>query len=162
MEDRIVLERFAQEAEFPYFAELAFNETVMNMNMGRTFTPEEAQGYFANILEYNRANSDSGTYRAALQDGSRIGICSLWVNGDTAEVEYMVLPEYWGRGYATEMAARLTEMAKKIPSVTKVSGLVDPKNAASKAVLAKNGFVFEKNLEVEEDHSTVEVLSLAL
>ena len=157
------MEPFRDETEFPYFAELAFNEAVMNMNMGRVFTKEEAEGYYAGIVEYNRANSDSGAYKTFLRNGgSYIGVCSLWVKGDTAEVEYMVLPEYWGKGYAAEMVARLVEIAKQDTAVTKVSGLVDPKNIASKTVLTKNGFVHEKNLDVEEDHSTVEVLSLAI
>lgn len=161
MESRIRLEPFMSETEYPYFAGLVFNEAVMNMNMGRVFTAEEAEGYYANILEYNRANDHSGTYKVFLRrDGSYIGLCSLWVKGDAAEVEYMVLPEYWGKGFAAEMVACLTEAAKQIPSVTKVSGLVDPENAASKSVLTKNGFVYEKNLDVEENQSAVEVLSL--
>ena len=161
MESRIILEPFTTEIEFPYFAKLAFNETVMNMNMGRVFTKEEAQGYYASIIEYNLVNKNSGTYKAFLQNGNiYIGICSLWVKEDVAEVEYMVLPAYWGKGYATEMVACLIGIAKQTSSITKVSGLVGQENTASKIVLTKNGFVYEENMSVEENYSTVEVLSL--
>ncbi|MEA5051806.1 MAG: GNAT family N-acetyltransferase [Oscillospiraceae bacterium] len=163
MKNRIRLERFAGEAEFPYFAELAFNEAVMHMNMGRIFTQEEAQAYYANILEYNRSEESSGTYKIFLRrGGSYIGICSLWRRGDAAEVEYMLLPAYWGNGYATEAVARLVATARQIPGVRKISGLIDPENTSSKNVLLKNGFAHEAHTEIEEDGSAAEILSLPL
>lgn len=163
MEENIMLKRFENSRDFPYFARLVFDEAVMKQNMGRTFTQEEAEGYFAHVLEYNLAHRESGTYQVfSGEGGAFLGICSLWVKEDEAEAEYMVLPEYWGRGYATEMLACLVQNARQIPSVKKIRGLVDPENIPSKRVLAKNGFALESRMEVPEDHSTVEVWGLAL
>lgn len=158
VEKRIRLERMQTEESFGSFARLVFNSEVMNMNLGRVFSQEEARIYFSNILAYNNTQEGSGTYNVFLEESNRnIGMVSLWVNGEIGEVEYMVLPEYWNQGYATEAVKLLVDMAKQNSSVRKVCGLIDPDNAASKRVLLKNGFVFEEVHYVEENASNVEV-----
>ena len=74
----------------------------------------------------------------------------------------MVLPDYWNRGYATAIAAELVNRARKIPGVTRITGLTDPANTASQRVLLKNGFTFEKTIHVEEDDSDADVYVLKL
>ena len=81
---------------------------------------------------------------------------------DGAEIDYMVLPDYWNRGYATAIATELVNRARKIPGVTRVTALTDPANAASLRVLLKNGFTFKKTVHVEEDDSDADVYVLKL
>lgn len=158
MEKKIILERIRTKDEFKYFAQLAFNEEVMKMNMGRVFTQEEAEEYFHNILEYNDNYKNAGTYKVfSEKDTTFIGIASLWIRKDGTEIEYMVLPEYWGHGYATEIVKILVEIAKQTPTIKKVYGLITPANIPSKKVLTKNGFAFEQTFDVEEDNSVVEI-----
>ena len=158
MEKRIILERIEYKDDFKYFAQLAFNEEVMKMNVGRVFTPEEAEEYFLYILELNTANKNAGTYKVFFEnDTTFIGIGSLWIRKDGSEVEYMVLPEYWGQGYATEIVNNLLEIAKQTPTIKKVRGLITPGNIPSKKVLTKNGFTFERTFNVKEDNSVVEI-----
>ena len=66
------------------------------MDMGRAFTPEEAEPYFAFILRYNRENPDTGTYLAFVNDAF-IGVGALYCRPEGAEIEYMLLPEFWNR-----------------------------------------------------------------
>lgn len=61
MQKRIAFKRIESESDFAPFTQLVLNEQVMRMNMGRAFTPEEAEPYFAFILRYNRENPDTGT-----------------------------------------------------------------------------------------------------
>ena len=83
----------ASQEDFAYFSRLAFNEDVMVPNMGRVFTQEEAEGYFAWLLEANRTCPESGCYKVfAGEDPAFIGLGSLWVREDGAEIDYMVLP----------------------------------------------------------------------
>jgi RimJ/RimL family protein N-acetyltransferase len=160
MEKRIKLERIGNEDEFTYFAQLAFNEEVMKMNMGRVFTQDEAEEYFSYILEFNTANKNAGTYKVFCEnDTIFIGIGSLWAKEDSTEIEYMVLPEYWGQGYATEIVKSLIEIAKQTSTIKKVIGLVGPFNIPSKKVLTKNGFTFERTYDVEEHNTVVEIYS---
>lgn len=163
MKRQIRLERIDNAKDFAYFAQLAFNEEVMNMNMGRIFTQDEAEGYFSYILEYNHANQNAGTYKVFLEENNTfIGIGSLWVREDGTEVEYMVLPKYWKNGYATEIVKMLIEIARQHQNVSKISGLIDPVNVASKKVLLKNSFAYERTLDVEEDKSVVEIYSIEI
>lgn len=163
MEHRLELVRISKEQEFERFALLAYNEQVMKMDMGRAFTPEEAKGYFGYMLTYNREHSGSGNYLAyRREDQSFIGLAALWEREKGAELEYMVLPEHWNQGYATEMAAQLLERARENSGLTVVRGLLDPMNLASKAVLRHHGFTLESTMYVEEDDSTVEVYSRSL
>lgn len=157
----LTLTRMESQADFPDFAKLVFNEPVMKMNMGRVFTQEEAEGYFAYIMDYTKSHSSSGCYKVYLAQDF-IGICFLWVRDDGAEVEYMLLPEYWNHGYATEIVRLLLELARQHPQVHKVSGLTDPDNLPSQKVLTKNGFTFERNMPVEEDGSTVAIYSILI
>ena len=82
------------------FTQLVLNEQVVRMNMGRTFTPEEA--YLAFILRYNRENPDTGKYLMFANDAF-IGVGALYCRPEGAEIKCMLLPEFWNRGYATEM-----------------------------------------------------------
>lgn len=80
--------------------------------MGRAFTPEEAETYFAFILRYNRENPDTGTYLAFVNDAF-IGVGALYCRPESAEIEYMLLPEFWNCGYAMEIVSELLKAARK-------------------------------------------------
>ena len=157
----LTLTRMEFQSDFSDFAKLVFNEFVMNMNMGRVFTQEEAADYFTYIMDYTKAHSSSGCYKVFLAQDF-IGICFLWVRNNEAEVEYMLLPEYWNHGYATEIVWHLLVLARQHPQVQKVSGLTDPDNLPSQKVLTKNGFTFERNMHVEEEGSTVSIYSIMI
>ena len=58
----------------------------------------------------------------------------------TVEVGYSVLPQFGGRGYATEMVIGLVSWALAQPDVRKVVAEVDEANGASRRVLEKCGF----------------------
>lgn len=158
MDHEIVLEKLTSPADREDFARLAENETVMSMNMGRAFTPEETEGYFSYLLDYTLGQENAGGYKLRLgAGGPLVGIGTLWVKEDGTELDYMLLPEYWGRGYGTQAALALLDLARKNPGVTQVTGIVDPGNVRSKRVLEKAGFVFDRAIDVEEDGSRAEV-----
>ena len=156
MNNMIEWKRIESEGDFAAFSRLVFNEQVMQMDMGRAFTPEEAEGYFAFLLRYNRENPDSGMYMV-FEGGAFLGVGALFVRPEGAEVEYMLLPEYWNRGYATKIVGELLRIARKIPELHQIRAMMDPQNAASKRVLIKNGFKREKTVHIDEDDSDAEV-----
>jgi len=57
----------------------------------------------------------------------------------TIEIGYDIVPEYWGRGYATEAARALIEWAFTQPGVKRVTAECLSDNAASIRVLEKAG-----------------------
>ena len=131
------------------------------MDMGRAFTPEEAETYFAFILRYNRENPDTGTYLVFANDAF-IGVGALYCRPEGAEIEYMLLPEFWNRGYATEIVSELLKAARGKPEIHQIRAMMDPKNAASRRVLIKNGFVYEKTEHISEDNTDAGIYSIQL
>lgn len=59
---------------------------------------------------------------------------------ETVEVGYSMLPQYQGRGIATEMVGALVEWALRQDGVSRVIAETTPDNAQSLAVLRKIGF----------------------
>jgi ribosomal-protein-alanine N-acetyltransferase len=63
-----------------------------------------------------------------------------------AEVGYMLLPEYNGKGIVSEALQRVVEYGFKEMKLHSIEAVLDPKNAGSEKVLLKNGFVKEAHL----------------
>lgn len=59
----------------------------------------------------------------------------------TVEIGYSSVPEWTGRGYATELAGALVARAVSMPGVRRVIAHTDQANAASIRVLSRCGFV---------------------
>lgn len=136
------LVKFASEDDFTLFTRVVYNELAMKMNMGRTFTPEEARFLFDHLLARNSRDA-FGQYKAFLRAaGEYIGICALWVDEEKgeAEIEYNLLPEYWGAGLGSTVAHMLTEMAASVPAVKKLAAITSPDNVASRRILRNLGF----------------------
>lgn len=134
------MEKF-READRELYYKLAFNEEAMGMNLGRVFTREEADYMFGMMLEQNAAEGCFGFYKAFCGDAF-MGMGALIFDEETgsAEIEYMLLPEFWGRGYGTELARSLVETAAGSEVCSSVTAITDPENARSKSILKKLGF----------------------
>lgn len=63
-----------------------------------------------------------------------------------AEVGYMLLPEYNGKGIVSEALQKVVEYGFKEMKLHSIEAILDPKNAGSEKVLLKNGFVKEAHL----------------
>lgn len=55
------------------------------------------------------------------------------------EVGYLLIPDAWGQGYATEMCARLLRFMFEHSALSKIVATTDPDNVKSHNVLGKNG-----------------------
>lgn len=72
------------------------------------------------------------------------------------EIGYSVLPQFQGKGYATEMAAALVRWALAQPGVARVIADVSPDNTPSVRLLRRLGFQ-EAGLGAEPDLIRLEV-----
>lgn len=77
------------------------------------------------------------------ESGKFIGLSKIvpFENGMT-EIGYALLPEFWGKGYASEITSCLVDYARELGTIQELIGLVDPDNQPSIRILTKNGFVF--------------------
>ena len=104
------------------------------------FIPEQdLNGYGTYLVSLKASSTDS------LANSRPIGSVNL-TKGNTPtsytapDIGFAILPEFNGKGYATEGGKALLEYAKDQLGITEVFGFCDPKNMRSKKVLKKIGF----------------------
>jgi len=144
----------------PLYERLVYDPKVMEMNLGRVFSPEEAQMVFDMILALNE-QSGVGYYKVYLGD-EYIGLGALNPSDEegAVEVEYMLLPAYWGKGYGTGLVKALLGMAKEGGYSTALA-ITDPANLPSQRILGKLGFAHVERF-LNEDGEEADKYRLAL
>lgn len=88
------------------------------------------------------------------ETGDLIGFCGLKYlpEHDAVDVGYRFLPDYWGRGLATEACRASVQFGFDILKLERIIGMVLPENEASIRVLTKTGF--RANGEIVDDGLT--------
>lgn len=153
MSNNIYFEKFTSEKDFADYWKLVSNEKIMIMNYGRVFTLEEANYLFNYMLETNKKNNDFGYFKV-FQTKSKEFIGEFGINftdnSNEVEIEYMLLPEYWGKGYGTEIVEKLLFKIKKMNTIQQVIAITDPNNIISKKLLLKHGFSSLKVYKIDD------------
>ena len=84
------------------------------------------------------------------QTGELLGHCGYIDKEVEGKIEYdicyFISPEYWGKGYATEMAHALKEYAFGELGLTRIIALINPENVASAKVAQRIGMKLEKTI----------------
>jgi RimJ/RimL family protein N-acetyltransferase len=79
----------------------------------------------------------------------KIAYCEF-IGTPEVELGYAILPEFWGRGYATEGARGALDYARDHTDLTKLIALTLPDNARSIAVLRRLGFLYAEDVELPD------------
>jgi [ribosomal protein S5]-alanine N-acetyltransferase len=146
----ITLQKF-DSTDFNKYFLLVSNEQIMSMITEHPIPLEEAQEKFKKIINRNEKYETFGSYKVYNYSKEFIGLGSLILNeekNDEAELGYMLLPEYWGKGYGREIAELLINKAKNT-NVNRLTAIIDPKNIPSRKILIKSGFHSEKVCEID-------------
>ena len=148
--ERLLFSRLSP-GDFPLYASLATNEDVMKYITGNALTMNEAEQRFQKALEQSGKNPDAGVFIVRNKDdGEFIGISKLiLLQKNQAEVGYMLLPECWGKGFASEMVKCMLDLNRKKSIATEIIGIVDPENPASIRVLTKFGFTLYETGQID-------------
>jgi ribosomal-protein-alanine N-acetyltransferase len=108
--------------------------------------PTAGSAIISNIGMYTA--SDVG-YFVTKADGTFVGRGLLrhsqLDNVDEIELGYGLVSQYWGRGFATEMAKAIVAIGFERLELKSLVALVDEPNMASRRVAEKIGFRFERN-----------------
>ncbi|RDU38167.1 N-acetyltransferase [Neobacillus piezotolerans] len=145
----ITLRKF-DSTDFNHYYLLVSNEQVMSMITEHSIPLEEAQEKFKKIIKRNEKYETFGSYKVYNDANEFIGLGSLILNeeiDDEAELGYMLFPQYWGKGYGSEIAAVLINKAKNT-HVNRLTAIIDPKNIPSRKILLNSGFHSEKVCEI--------------
>ncbi|WP_261818220.1 GNAT family N-acetyltransferase [Vibrio gallicus] len=90
--------------------------------------------------------SDSWLCLTIQQSNSSVkfGITGFWLDGDTAEVGFLLRSQFQGKGYGTESLSALIHWAERHHGIDKFRAVVTQGNIASERVLHKCGFRLQK------------------
>lgn len=72
-----------------------------------------------------------------------------------AEIGYVLLPEYHGKGIITEAIKCAVDYGFNAMGLHSIEAIIDPRNSASEKVLQKNGFKKEAHLQENEFYDGV-------
>lgn len=121
-------------------------ELVAHRPVPRPDSPEESAARLARDIAHWK---DHGFGRWAVEaDGAPIGFGGVTVSKefDCLNLSYHLQPESWGHGYATELVRETLAFAFDDLHADRVIGLVRTTNAASRRILEKCGFTFEREV----------------
>lgn len=116
--------------------------------LGGVRAPEVTKTYLAT----NMAHWDQhgfGLWVLRTKDGAfagRAGIRHILVDDiDEIEIAYAFKREFWGRGFASDVAIALTDIGLSHHELPSLIGLVYVSNGASRRVLEKANYILEKS-----------------
>jgi RimJ/RimL family protein N-acetyltransferase len=117
--------------------------------MGGVRSEDQSRRWLRQNLHHWRVNGFGlWTFRDVV-DGAFVGRCGLrQVEVETdneVELGYAMMRRYWHKGFATEMAKAVLQMAFA-PQRGNVIALIDPQNARSRRLAERAGFHFERNI----------------
>lgn len=143
--ERLIYAKFTSQ-DFDDYCGLVMNAQVMHFITGKALNEEEALERFEKTLEDNDRNAELGTMSVRRKEnGEFIGLAKITdFDKGRAEIGYVLLPEHWGLGYASEMVTALIGYAETLETLYELVAIVDPDNPASIRVLKKHGFALYK------------------
>lgn len=138
----ITFEKFGPQ-HFDDYLRMVGDAQVMAMITERAIPADEARRDFDKLLAGNAIHPDLGQFRVLdAATGDFIGLAKLEATrADRAELGYILLPPYWGRGIAGRIAATLIAKARQHPALRSLFAIIDPANVPSRKILTNNGFV---------------------
>ncbi|MBM7644077.1 RimJ/RimL family protein N-acetyltransferase [Scopulibacillus daqui] len=149
--NQLIFKKF-KATDFKDYFRLVSNEHVMAQITERAIPLEEAQVNYQKLLEHNKKHELYGSYKVFDSvTGEFIGLGHITLNEnkiEEAEIGYMILPEYWGKGYGSTIAKQLIELAKQA-NLSILKAVIGPENIPSRKILIKQGFTSEKICKIE-------------
>ena len=139
--ERLVL-RPPHEDDVPELIALADNPRLAEMlsRMPHPYREREARAFLDGVRNGAMAGC---TYAVALaENGAFVGCAGLHPRTRGLELGYWIGEPYWGRGYATETAHALVDLAFRATSIEQLFVSCRVINSASRRVIHKCGFQY--------------------
>jgi RimJ/RimL family protein N-acetyltransferase len=146
---RLFLRQFHPEDLASYATIMGEHEVGKGFPKGTGYTREESKRSLDSIMSHW---SKYGFGIWAITDKLThdiIGRCGLNLIEETSEVEvdFVVAPNYWRRGFATEAAKAALTYGFTVLGLERIIALAKPENTASRRVIEKTGMHFVKNAQ---------------
>ncbi|MFV8361393.1 GNAT family N-acetyltransferase [Flavobacterium sp. LS1P3] len=151
--ERLLLRRVDFNDTKEIFALRSNPETMKYIPRPLVKTDEDALEHIAMID--SKIDSNEGiNWAITLKDNSKligiIGHYRIKPEHYRAEIGYMLLPEYHGKGIVSEAVREAVKYGFNNMNLHSIEAIIAPENYASAKVLEKNGFVKEAHLKENE------------
>ncbi len=152
--ERLIVRQYTEEDKDNFFL-LSSNEVVMQY-IRPVSTKEESDKFLLENISMYVNNPHRGRWAALEKNtGQFVGSFAIIPIPDDAEkiqLGYSLLPENWGKGYATELTNAGLQYFFVHESLPEIYGVTETPNTASQKVLLKAGFQpFGKKKEGEKE-----------
>jgi len=148
-----LLGRKPEPSDIVCFRVLDSNPEIQKTLFGQTRTLAESQERLRRFIAHWDAHG-FGEWIFRLDGGDFVGAAGLFrdeIEGnDVVALGYVLDERFWGRGYATEMAGASLEVAFGDLDLREVYAVIEPSNSASRRVLEKNGFTYQREFIYRE------------
>lgn len=135
------------------------------------WSPHPTKGYTADYLRYLQGRYSLGEFYdwavVEKESGRMIGTCGFTrfdFPHNCAEIGYVLNPDYHGRGYGTEAAARVLRFGFEVLELHRIEAKFMQGNEASLHVMEKLGMTFEgyrrDGMLVKQAYRTIGVCSI--
>jgi ribosomal-protein-alanine N-acetyltransferase len=147
--------RYFTQQDLPLFYSIFSNEQVMRYAWIDKFNnEEEIIPFFEDFINKDDTPNKNNSYAFAVfsrEDNAFIGFADIVLHsqnsfGGCGEIGYFLLPEYWGKGYATELANALLEVGFTKFNLHKMCARCDSNNLKSEGIMKKTGMTKEGEL----------------
>jgi len=151
--ERLLLRR-VNNADIKEIIELRSNpETMKYIPRPLVKTDQEGLDHIAMINDKIEAN-EGINWAITIKDNPQligiIGHYRIKPEHHRAEIGYMILPEFNGKGIVTEAVKAVVKYGFEEMKLHSIEAIIDPDNIASAKVLEKNGFIKEGHLKENE------------
>lgn len=146
---RLLLRRFVEDDLDAFFVLTSHPEIIRYAQAQPMPSREAALEYMHAAPFQDYATHGYGRFACVWkQSGAVIGFSGIKYVPEIGETElgYRFLPEYWGRGLATEAGQASIDFARDQVGLRRLVAMVHPDNVASARVVSRLGFAVEKQL----------------
>lgn len=149
--ERLLYRDFTIE-DFPQFYALFSNPLVMRYAyLDAAQNERDIEPYFQSVLHNTAFPQERTAYEFAVfhkQNGSFAGFTDIMIHkqnstGGCGELGYFLMPDYWGKGYATEIARTMVDFCFEHTHLHKLSATCNTNNLNSERVMRKAGMQSE-------------------
>ncbi len=145
--DRLYIRPFIDKDWEPFFSFMRDEKATQYLSfISEQKTYKGAEELFNMIIDrYGKENQIFVLAVVRKSDDQYVGAIGLMtVKGSTdVEVFYILLPKYWGKGYATEATHRLFAYVYSESDVQRIVASIFPANRASERVAERVGMVYQ-------------------
>lgn len=151
--ERLILRRITNDDVNEIFELRSNPETMKYIPRPLVKTTEDALEHIA-MIEEKIVSNVGINWGITLKGSSKvlgiIGYYRMQPENYRAEIGYMLLPDFHGKGIISEAVKRLIAYGFDDLKLHSIEAVIDPENAASEKVLQKCGFVKEAHLKEAE------------